>query len=332
MYHELPDISYFKAETLESAVNLLTAHADTAKLLAGGTDILGLLKDRKQDQSNNGKTMLLDINHIQKLKKIEHRGHEIYIGGAVSLEQINNSELIRTYAPIAAQAAASVGTTQLRNMGSIAGNLCQRPRCMYFRHRAYPCYKKGGKRCYAPTGEHRDYHAIFNPGKCRMAHPSDTAPALTTLHAECLIRNTDGTRRIPISKFFNGPNSVHDTVLKENEILQAVIIPDTYRNAKQIFLKQAPRRSVDFALVSVACILEIKDKLCTNIHLVLGGTASKPEDISAEIAFAVGSQLDAKAIDAISEAAVNGARPLPQNEYKIELAKGLIRKAITALI
>ncbi|MGM0431625.1 MAG: FAD binding domain-containing protein [Spirochaetota bacterium] len=330
MNNELPPVEYMRPDTLQAAYLALQDNPETARILAGGTDLLGILKDNIEGIQNPDTYTLIDITHIPELNTIELRGEDLYIGSAVPLSQLIGNELIQAHIPVLSVAAHSVGTTQLRNMGTLGGNLCQQPRCMYFRSKAYPCFKKGGNKCFAPSGEHRDYHAIFNLGKCCMAHPSDTAVALTALQAKCIIGNFQKERTVPIRAFFNGPNSHRDTVLSGDEILKAVVIPRATTACRQIFIKQAPRKSTDFALASVACVLRT-DERCSHSSLVLGGVASSPYDVSKRLEHLDGGKITRALREEITEAAVREAHPLPENSFKIDLVKALVRKAVDSV-
>jgi xanthine dehydrogenase YagS FAD-binding subunit len=202
---------------------------------------------------------------------------------------------------------------------------------MYFRHPHFLCYKKGGNRCYAITGEHRDYSSILKYGKCIMAHPSDMAPALAALKAQAIITSNDGEKQIPLEDLFLGPNDFKETVLKSDEFLVGVWVPNPKGPSYQLFLKHRVRRSSDFALSSVAVVARVRDEVCQDIRIVLGGVAPFPYLASEAEEVIRGRRLSKKLISRTAEASVEGARPLPMNRYKIDLTKALVERVLTSI-
>jgi xanthine dehydrogenase YagS FAD-binding subunit len=241
------------------------------------------------------------------------------IGAAVTLNQLEASELICKKFPILSQAARQVGTTQIRNMGTVGGNLCQRPQCMYFRHPDFQCYKKGGRTCYAVNGEHRYDHSVMNYGKCVVAHPSDMAPALIALNASAIIAASKGERKVPLQDFFLGPNDYAETVLKPGELLVEIQVPNEVSKTNQLFLKHRIRHASDFALASVAVVAEVSGENIKGIRVV-----GAEEMIR-------GKRLDARIISRVAVASLEGARPLPMNGYKIDLAKAMVKRALESI-
>ena len=225
-----------------------------------------------------------------------------------------------------------VGTTQLRNMGTVGGNICQRPRCAYFRHPHFVCFKKGGARCYAVSGEHRFYHSILKNGKCVMAHPSDMAPALVALKARAVIAGVEGERIVPLHDLFLGPDNVTETILGSDELLLALEVPEQPDGTRQIFLKQRIRHAADFALVSVAVVGRAADGVCRRISIVLGGVAPFPYVAKTAEEMIEGQVLTEQLIADAAEAAVTEARPLPMNHYKVDLTKTMVKRALTSMV
>jgi xanthine dehydrogenase YagS FAD-binding subunit len=331
MLFELPYFEHAEATSVHQAVSLLREYGGEAAVIAGATDLLGLLKDKIEGPEMKIPRILLNINNIAEMKRISEYGEEGKIGAAVTLTDLLHNELIREHFPVLHQAMGRVGTTQLRNMGTIGGNLCQRPRCMYFRHPHFLCFKKGGKRCFAAGGEHRDYHAVLHRGRCVMAHPSDTAPALIALNAVCVIADADGEKTMPLKDFFAGADSHRETVLNPDQILKEIRLPRPTPGSRQIFLKQSVRHSVDFALANVAAVAVFADNVCRAINLVLGGVAPLPVVAQASQAVLEGRPWDDGTISEAAEAALAEAKPLPGNRYKIDLAKGLVHRALHVL-
>ncbi len=331
MLYEMPDIEYAEVTTSDQAVSLLKKHGDQAAVIAGATDLLGMLKDKIKGPELLIPKILINIKSIKDIDQITEDRDTIRIGAAVTLTNLTRSDIIQEYFPALCQAALLVGNTQLRNMGTLGGNLCQRPRCMYFRHPDYICPKKGGKTCFAVTGEHRDYHAILKLGKCVMAHPSDTAPILVALNAKGVIAGHKGETTIPIGDFFAGPGSYRDTVLRPDQFLKEILIPYPKKGNRQIFLKQRVRHSTDFALVSAAALAVINEGSCTDINLVLGGVSIRPLIVKKAEGILIGNQMNNNVIAEAAEAAVEGARPLKRNYYKIGLTKALVKRALTMI-
>jgi xanthine dehydrogenase YagS FAD-binding subunit len=253
------------------------------------------------------------------------------IGAAVTLNRLESSDIIREKYNILSQAARQVGTTQLRNMGTIGGNLCQRPRCMYFRHPHFICYKKGGTKCYAITGEHRDYHSILGNGKCIMAHPSDMAPVLIALKTKVIIVGPEGEKKIPLQDFYLRPNHFTEVVLKPDEFVKEVQVPHRKDKSYQFFLKHRVRHSADFALSSVSSVAWVSDGICEDISIVLGGIAPFPFVALRAEQIVRGRRLSEELIAQAVDASVEGAHPLPMNRYKIDLTKVLVRRVLTSI-
>lgn len=331
MLLELPRFEHIDAKTLAQAVSLLHQYGEKVGIIAGGTDLLGLLKDKVEGPELKIPEMLINIKPIPELGQMTENETGLTVGAAVTLSRLENSAAIRWDYPILAEAAHQVGTTQLRNMGTLGGNLCQRPRCMYFRHPHFLCYKKGGNRCFAVAGEHRDYHAIMRLGKCVMAHPSDIAPALIALKADVVIAGYSGEKTLPLGAFFLEPDSHREAALASGQFLKEVRIPRPGKGSRQLFLKQRVRHTVDFALSSVAVVAELTDGVCTDIRLVLGGVAPLPMIANGAEELIRGKKLDAALIEEAAEAAIAGAKPLPMNRYKVDLTRSLVRRALLGI-
>lgn len=332
MLLEMPYFKHFSAKTIEEALSLLHEHKKKAMVIAGSTDLLGLMKDRVKGPQLKVPDVLVDIKPIHELNQIEYdKKRGLRIGSTVTLSHIETSDLIRSRFKILSQAANQVGSTQIRNMGTIGGNLCQRPRCMYFRHPHFICYKKGGDTCYAIKGEHRDHHSILNLGRCVMAHPSDMAPALFALKAKVVVYGFEREKTIPIQNFFQGPNSYKETILLPDEIIKEIQVPEQKPGAHQIFLKHRIRRSIDFALSSVAAVVQIREGFIQDVSLVLGGIAPLPYVANKAEENMIGRKLSDELIEEVAEISLEGAQPLQRNHYKVELAKGLVRRALKSV-
>jgi len=333
MLFELPSIEHVNARDVNEVVSWLQKYGRKARVIAGATDLLGLMKDKVEGPELRIPEVLVNIKRIPDMTRIVYKeGRGLRIGAGVTLSRLAASNVIRQGFRILSQAALQVGTTQLRNMGTLGGNLCQRPRCLYFRHPHFLCFKKGGSKCYAATGEHRFYHSILKQGKCVMAHPSDLAPALVALRAEVLIMSPNGERKVPLQEFFLGSNHYTETILKADEFLMGICVPSQNEKIHQVFLKERIRNSADFALSSVAAVARISEGICEEIRIVLGGVAPFPYIASMAEEVIRGKKLDEGLISQVAEASVEGAKPLPMNGYKVELTKALVKRALGSML
>jgi xanthine dehydrogenase YagS FAD-binding subunit len=330
--YELPAFKHADAESVREAVIWLEKWGNDASVIAGGTDLLGLMKDRLEGPQLRTPQVLINVKHIAEMKRIDHDDElGLRIGAAVTLNQLGASDIIRQRFSILSQAARQIGTTQIRNMGTLGGNLCQRPQCLYFRHPDFPCYKKGGRKCYAVGGEHRYDHSVINYGKCVVAHPSDMAPALIALNASAIIVTSNGERQVPLQDFFLSSDDYTETVLKPGELLLEVRVPNESSKTNQLFLKHRVRHASDFALASVAMVAEMSEGIVQDIRIVMGGIAPFPYVTDKTEEMINGKGLDPELISRVAEASIDGARPLPQNGYKIDLAKALVKRALESI-
>jgi xanthine dehydrogenase YagS FAD-binding subunit len=327
--------------SLDEAVKLLAVPggADAANApdpdesprpLAGGQDLLTTMKDYIQRPSR-----VVNLKTIPGLGKIESDGKGgLKIGALVTLAQLEEHEEIRKNFPAISEAAHSIATPQIRNLGTIGGNLCQRPRCWYYRLESVICLKKGGSECYARSGENK-YNAIFGGGPSYIVHPSDLAPVLVALNATLTITGPGGKREVPIAKFFTLPregNLQQETVLKDGEIVHEISVPASPLNVRSTYLKFKERSSLDFAMAAVAAAVELApDKTVTQVRIVLGGVAPIPWRVPAAEKVLIGKALTEDNIAQAAKAALAGAAPLSQNEYKIPLTQTLVRRALTKL-
>ncbi len=328
MLHELPEFELFTPSTVGEAVRVLHAHAGAAKVLAGGTDLLGLMKDRVEGRLMPTPTALVDVKKIEELRAVSHSDSESVVGAAVTLSEMAADRALSERFPGLVQAAASVGTNQIRNMGTLGGNLCQRPWCWYFRHPAFDCFKKGGKQCYAITGDNSTYFSIYDLGVCVMAHPSDTAPALISLDASADVAGPDGVRQVPMREFFLGPREPRDHVVAQDEVLARVRIPKTVR--KSVYIKQRVRNNWDFALASAAASAEVDDGRLSSVSVVVGGVAPRPQVLEGLDAL-LGDGLTEEAKAALRARLAEKARPLRLNRYKLRITSALVERALDSL-
>jgi len=310
---------YQRAASVSDAAQRLAE--PNALPLGGGTDLLVLLKEDLARPD-----ALVDLRYIAGATEIgETSDGGVRIGAAVRVNTLATHPMIQERFPALAAACAAVGTTALRHMGTIGGNLCQRPRCWYFR-RNISCLKNGGDACPAATGENQ-YLAILGGGPCYIVHPSDPAVALTALDAVVEIAGPEGEHAVPIEMFYVLPAERLDseTVLAPGEFVTGVTIPTVSAGGWQRYDKLMQRGAWDFALVSLAAVKRTDGE----VRLVLGGVAPKPWRVTSSIEEdAATGNLDESDIATLAERALYNARPLAGNGYKVELAKTLLRRAI----
>ena len=331
MLDELPPFDYLDAATLAEAMAALTEHGPRAQVLAGGTDLLGLMKDRISGPGMPVPEVLVNVKRIPELHGIaEAADGGLRIGAAVTLADLERDARVTARFPALAQAAAAVATTQIRAMGTVGGNLCQRPWCWYFRHPQFPCLKRGGTQCFALPGSNRTYFGVLGLGVCVMSHPSDLAPALIALDARVAIAGPAGARIVAIEQFFRGPRSRTETVLEPGEILVAVDVPAPAPGARSLFLKHRLRGTWDFALSEVA-VSATGNGRWENVRVALGGVAPFPFRATAAEAVLAGQAPSESLLREAAAAAVARARPLTQNGYKIDLTRALVARALSAL-
>ena len=319
---------YASAGSLEEAAALLAEAEGLARIIAGGTDLIPQMKSGVAAPER-----LVNLKSIPGLDRIEISGDGVRLGALVPLAEIAAHPGIREGWTALAQGAAAAASPQIRNAGTLGGNLCQRPRCWYFRNEEFHCNKKGGEHCYALEGENK-YHAIFGGEECRIVHPSDTAPSLVAYGAEATLRSVRGERKVPLEKFFTMPD-VHvkrENVLEFDEILVSVAVPTPPPGTRASYLKIRERASFDFALASVAAVLAFDGSICTSARLVLGGVAPIPWRCAAAESILAGHALDDALIARAARAALQGAAPLSRNRYKIALAQGALRRTLSTII
>ncbi len=306
--------------------SLAQAAADgTARPLAGGTDLLPLMKSDISAPSR-----LVDLKRLDELDdNIEVDEEGISLGALTTLSQIEHNNLLREWCPVLPEAAAEAATPQLRNMATLAGNLLQRPRCWYFRSRHLDCWLKGGADCPARDGENQ-YHALFHVSPCVAVHPSDLPSALIALDAEVYLAGPNGTRTLPLAGFFAPPEEGRRTenTLEATEIITTIRIPLPHADMRSTYLKAMDRKVWDFALVGVAAALRVHDGRIEDPRLVLTGVAPIPWRAHEAEQALVGQAPSPALFRQVAEAALLGATPLAHNGYKVPLATALIRRAL----
>ncbi|GAB4467294.1 MAG: xanthine dehydrogenase family protein subunit M [Armatimonadaceae bacterium] len=321
---------HVKARSISEASTLLGSERDKAKILAGGTDLLGEMKDYIATPAR-----LVNIKSVPNLNRIEWDGKKgAKLGALVTLSDIVNHKELRKQYPVLIQAIEVAAMPQIRNMATIAGNLCQRPRCWYYRDEHTICLKKGGSTCYAVNGENQ-YHAILGGGPCHIVHPSDPAPALQALGASVVIHDGKQERTVPLSDFFVLPreNLYRENILKQNEVITHVLIPPPAANTKSAYIKEREKDSYDWALASAAVVVT-RDSggKVTAARVVLGGVAPVPWRAEAAERALIGKTLTDETLVSAAQEALKGAQPMSKNAYKLPLAAAVVKRALAATV
>jgi xanthine dehydrogenase YagS FAD-binding subunit len=321
----LTPFAYVRPGSLDEALQHL--RADGARVHAGGTDLLGCLRD-----GVFGATKVVSLSGLPDLAGIRRTPDGgVRIGALTRVAEVAADPLIREGYAGLAQAASEVASPQLRNQGTIGGNLCQRPRCWYFRGE-FHCLRKGGTTCYAMAGENQ-YHCILGGARCYIVHPSDTAPAFTALGASIQIAGPDGTRTVPIDEFYLLPETdVHrEAALEPGEVVTDIVLPPPPAGLRSSYRKVRARRAWDFALAGVALAVRFDGRRVADARVVLSGAAPVPwRSREAEAAIG-GKALDAVTCRAAAEAAMAAASPLKRNGYKVPLFTGVLEEELAKL-
>lgn len=318
--------SHIDAADIPAALAYL-AESETAAI-AGGTDLLTELKKRIRTPAR-----LVNLKTIPELRRIESDNGTLRIGALTAIAAIEKSTRVAQQAPLLQQAAALVGSPQIRNMGTLGGNLCQRVRCWYYRHPEAACWLKGGETCFARKGINR-HHAVFGKCPCVAVNPSDMAPALVALDAAVHLQAADGAKKIPVEEFYRLPDSAHreQTVRDPAELIVEISIPAPAASfTSSRYIKVMERAAWSFALVSAAVRLDWQDNRVQQSRIVLGGVAGIPwRPLEAE-KLLNGSRIDDALARRAGDAAVSEADPLEWNAYKIPMVKNLVKRALLAL-
>jgi xanthine dehydrogenase YagS FAD-binding subunit len=311
----------------KSAAALLRERPGKARPIAGGTDLIPRMK-----AGLTAPERLVNLKSIPGLDRIEPRPDGMHLGALVTLARLAADPALRRDFTALAEAAGDAATPQVRNAGTLGGNLCQRPRCWYFRHPDFRCRKKGGEECFALEGENK-YHAIFGGPECRIVHPSNTAPALMALDSRVVVLSGRKSREIPTEKFFALPavDVSRENVLEEGELVTGVRIPRPPEATRSRYGEIRERATFDFALVSCAVALTFDGGRCVRARVVLGSVAPVPWRCPGAEAILTGARLDETVAGRAAAAALEGADPLSGNRYKVSLARTLLRRTLTSL-
>jgi xanthine dehydrogenase YagS FAD-binding subunit len=316
--------AYARASTVEYVLDALDGNC---RPLAGGTELLRLMQAGLAAPER-----LVSIREVAGLAGIERRGESWHLGALVTLSQLAGDKAMGQHLPALQLAARESASPQLRQMATLGGNLLQRPRCWYFRKEGVRCWLKGGERCYAVDGQNQR-HALFGGGPCYIVHPSDPAVALLALEAQVELTSPRGGRRVRIADFFQPPRQEawSETVLALDELITSVVVPAPPAAARGTYVKVAERAVWDFALASAAVQLAFDGDTVRDARVVLGGVAPVPRRAAGAEDALSGRHLTDEAIQDAVQAATEGAEPLSQNGYKVDLVRGVVAEALRRL-
>jgi xanthine dehydrogenase YagS FAD-binding subunit len=321
----MPAFELFQPASVSDTLSLLDRHGPDAWVMAGGLDTFDWLKDRIRKPK-----VVVDLSAVAELRGIKDAAGGLEIGATTSLTEIANHALVKERFGLLAEAAGLVASPQIRNQGTLGGNVAQDVRCWYYRA-GWPCYRAEGNICYAdtPTAINRE-HAIFDADRCVAVNPSDTAPALIALDAQMVVRRGGSDQVVAAADFFLGPGTdiTRTTVLRPSDLLTAIRIPATFAGKQFYFEKVRDRQVWDFALVNVASALSMSGSTIAEARIVINGVAARPMRLENVEAFVRGKARDEATAEAAGTMAVQGAVPLTHNAYKIPLMKALVKRAI----
>jgi xanthine dehydrogenase YagS FAD-binding subunit len=298
----------------------------TSSVAGGGSDLLGLMKERLITPD-----VVVRLSAMKDMAQVRSGRSGVTVGGQITLKTLSeHTDIRRGYAALA-QAAASVATPQIRNVGTLAGNINQRPWCWYYRN-GFKCFKNGGNTCFSAAGENH-FHAIFGGGPSFIVHPSDAAVALVAHEATFRIAGPAGERTLGASEYFTLPTvkPSSENALADDEILVSVELPPLNSRQRSVYRKVMDREAWTHAVVSVAAVLEMDGRTCRSARLVLGGVAPIPWRVPEAEKLLVGREVTPAVIEEAAAAAVTGARPLTHNAYKVPLTQATVADALRDL-
>jgi xanthine dehydrogenase YagS FAD-binding subunit len=321
----IPAFELFQPTSVDDALALQSRHGAKAWVLAGGLDSFDWFKDRIKRPE-----VVIDLSQIKELRGIRTVGDGIEIGAMTTLTEVVRHPMVREKYSILPNAAEAAASPQIRNQGTIGGNVSQDARCWYYRG-GWPCYRAGGNICYAdtPTGLNRE-HAILDADRCVAVNPSDTAPALIALDAKMVIRGPKGERVVNAEDYFIGPamDITRMTILQPGDLLTSIRIPSTWAGSQFYFEKVRDRSVWDFALVNVAAAVVTSGSSIERIRLVVNGVAAHPVRLTAVETAVQGKPRNEETAELAGQLAIKGAQPLQYNGYKVPLMRNLVKRAI----
>jgi xanthine dehydrogenase YagS FAD-binding subunit len=317
----MENFAYASPTSIQDATGLLASAWGETDILAGGTDLISLMKDHLHSPQR-----VVNIKGIKELEGIKKTSAGLRIGALVTMDELaKHAEVKKNYKSIA-EAAAGIPSPQIRHMGTAGGDLCQRPRCWYYRDGFGLLGMKDGKSLVA-DGENK-YHSIFGDGPAHFVSPSSLGPALIALNAHVKLVSSKGSREVPLSKWFLSPTSenMREIALQPNEILTEIIIPSTSAHSSTYELRQ--KEALDWPLAAAAVALELSGATVKSARIVLGHVAPTPIEATAAAQSLAGKKITVETAEAAGKAAVASAKPLSQNAYKVTLAKVAVKRAL----
>jgi xanthine dehydrogenase YagS FAD-binding subunit len=324
----MPAFQLYQPKSVVDAAKLLQQHGEEAWVLAGGMDSFDWLKDRIKKPK-----VVIELSGIEELKGIRATADGVEIGAMTTLTEVVQHPVIRQKYGVLAQAAELVASPQIRNQGTIGGNVSQDARCWYYRA-GWPCYRAGGNICYAdtPVGRNRE-HAILHAERCVAVNPSDTAPAFIALDAKFVVQTPKGQQVIDAENYFVGPDLdiTRMNILRPGYLLTAIRIPSTWADAQFYFEKVRDRNVWDFPLMNVASAVKLSGGIIQDIRIAVNAVAARPLRLKAVEDSVRGKPRDAATGEAAGKLAVQGAVPLQFNAYKIPLMRNLVKRSISGV-
>ncbi|HEX9877260.1 MAG TPA: xanthine dehydrogenase family protein subunit M [Gammaproteobacteria bacterium] len=321
----MPHFELYQPDSVETALDLLGRFGEDGWAMAGGHDTLGWFKDRAKYSPN-----VVDLGGIAALRGIREIEGGVEIGAMTTLTEIENNELIRSRFGLLAEAASHVASPQIRNAGTIGGNLNQDTRCWYYRY-GVDCYRAGGNTCYAdtPEGQNRE-HCLWGADRCIAVSPSDLAPTMVALDARMVVRGAAGEREVAAEDYFIGPDIDIErmTIIGPGELMTAVRLPAEWAGARFYFEKVADRNTWDFPLVNIASAMFVEGGVISRIRMAAGAVQCVPRRLTVVEEVVAGSAPDEETAALAGQAAVRGATPLNFNHFKIPLLENLVKRAI----
>src|SRR5215471_10526805 len=321
----MPAFELVQPNSINDAQRVLEQQGDNGWVLAGGMDSFDWLKDRIKKPK-----VVVDLSGIGELKGVRTTADGIEIGAMTTLTEVVQHPVIREKYQLLKESAELVASPQIRNQGTLGGNVSQDARCWYYRA-GWPCYRAGGNICYAdtPTSLNRE-HAILGADRCVAVNPSDTAPACIALDAKMVIRTSRGERVVDAEDYFIGPKTdiTRMTILRPGDLLAAIRIPSTWAGANFYFEKVRDRNVWDFALVNVASAMMTSGSRIQQFRLAVNGVAARPLRLKSAETAVLGKPRNEQTAELAAQLAVQGARPLQHNGYKVPLMRNLVKRAI----
>ncbi len=324
----MPAFELFQPTSTAEALGVLDRYGADAWVLAGGLDTWDWLKDRMRRPA-----AVVDLGAIGSLSEIRAANGGVEIGAMATLSAVVVDATVRESFGLLTESAALVASPQIRNQGTLGGNLGQDTRCWYYRD-GWNCYRAGGNICYAdtPTAMNRE-HCVLGASRCVAVNPSDTAPALVALDAELVVENQRGSRTVAAADFFVGPEVDIErmTVLAPGDLLTMIRVPATWAGASFYFEKSRDRQVWDFALASVARAATVSGGVVDDIRVVVNGVAPTPVRLTAVEAAVRGQSVSEELAERAGQVAIEGVKPLAHNGYKVPLLRNLVKRSIRSI-